>query len=152
MLANPRQQHVEGAAIIFQQFDQEPVCLFRIHAQFVTVKTQEDVGRKERNAFIPVHKRVIHDEGLEQRRRHPGKILVITGAGAVQSAFQQPWIADSRGATKAIEEGAVDFQRFVATEKGDGRYSASSFPSSSFSAIECSRWLRTSGRTRFLFI
>ena len=64
MLANPRQQHVEGAAIIFQQFDQEPVCLFRIHAQFVTVKTQEDVGRKERNAFIPVHKRVIHDEGL----------------------------------------------------------------------------------------
>jgi len=62
VLAYPWQQPIETAAIVFQQSNQESVCFLCIHLQLVTVQAQEDVSRKEGNAFITVHERVVHDE------------------------------------------------------------------------------------------
>ena len=88
MLTNPRQQFFKIAAIVFQQPDQEPVGLVGINLKLVTVQAQEHVSREERDAFVSVDERVVHDERFEQRGRHLGEIGVVAGPGAVQGAFQ----------------------------------------------------------------
>jgi len=77
--------------------------LFGVYLQLVAVQTQKNVGGKERNAFVTVDERVVHDERLEKGCCHPGEILVITSPGAVQSAFQQAEIAHSRQSSKAFK-------------------------------------------------
>ena len=94
--------------------------LFGVYFQLVTVETQKNVGGKERNAFVTVDKRMVHDERFEKGCCHTGEIFVITGPGTVQGAFQQAEIAHSCQPPKAFQQGTVDFQNFVATEKGNG--------------------------------
>jgi hypothetical protein len=65
MLTNPGQQFFIGAAMIFQESDQESVRSLCVHLQPEAVQTKENVGGKERNAFVSVHERVVHDERLE---------------------------------------------------------------------------------------
>ena len=62
MLANPRQQLIETAAIVLEQSNQKSMRIISIYLQFVTVHAQEHIGRKECNAFITVNERVVHDE------------------------------------------------------------------------------------------
>ena len=64
-----------------------------VYLKLVTVQAQENVGGKEGNAFITVNEGVVHDEGLEQRCGHFGKISVVAGAGTIQCAFQKAGIA-----------------------------------------------------------
>ena len=55
MLANPGQQVVVGAAMIFQESDQKPVRALCVDLQPEAVQTQENVSGKERDAFVSTH-------------------------------------------------------------------------------------------------
>jgi len=88
--------------MIFQESDQKSVRSLWVDLQPEAVQTKENVGGKERNAFVTVHERVVHDQRLEERCRHFGKIIVVAGPGTIQCAFQQPEIANPGGTAEVL--------------------------------------------------
>ena len=96
------------------------MCLLCVHLKLVTVQAQEHVGREECDALVSIDEGVVHDERFEQRCCHLSKVRVIAGAGSIQCAFQKTVIAYAFRSAEAFQQGAMDFQDFVAAEKGNG--------------------------------
>jgi hypothetical protein len=48
--------------MLFQQVNQEPVRFLGIHFELISVQAQEDIRGKKRDPFVPINKRMIHDQ------------------------------------------------------------------------------------------
>ena len=58
--------------------------------QLRSVQPEEDVGREERDPLVAVDEGVVHEEGLEEGRRHLREVGVVAGARTEQSALSRP--------------------------------------------------------------
>jgi len=77
------------ARFFFQRINYKVVRCISLYIKFPAIQTQEDISREEGHAFFTVHKRMIHDERFKQGGGPLRDILVVTGAGPEEGAFQQ---------------------------------------------------------------
>src|SRR5687767_11762868 len=80
VFAQPRQEMVEVGGPRFQKADEKTMRRVGIGHDLPAIHSQKGVGSEKSHAFVAVHERVIHQERLEQSRRHFGKVGVVTAA------------------------------------------------------------------------
>ena len=122
--------------MLLQQVNQEPVCLLGSHFKLIPVQAQKYICGKESDPFVPIDEGMIHDQRLKQGGRHLGEIGVVAGLGTIQRAFQEPGVADARGAAKPLQQDTVNFQCLVAAEKDNRVTRQAVFP-----ALRFRRWI-----------
>jgi len=118
-LADPGQQMLEVAAVLLQKAYEKPVGLLRLDPEFPAVQSQEYVGGEEGHALVPVEEGVVHEQRLEERRRHLGDVTVVAGAWAKQGAFEETEVADAGRTTELFKKPGVDGKDLIHAQMKD---------------------------------
>ena len=107
-----------------QRRDDEVLDLAVARGKPVRVEPEEELGRGGARALVPVPERVLLEEGLEERRRLPGKVGIQILASEAHcraggGGLECPAIAKTRRPAEAFDLPVVDVPDLVRREVTD---------------------------------
>ena len=110
---------LEIGAAPLEAIHDEGMRRLRLDLQPPAIQAQKNIGGKKSDSLVAIHEGVIHQQGLEQRRRHLGDVPVVAGTGSIESALQKSNVAHARRAAKTPDEALVHQERLVQREEPD---------------------------------